>query len=75
MAIVVAAAGFVGWRMASQDGTPTHAMTLVPLTTLYGLERGGALSPDGQLVAFTWTGEDQNWDIYVRRVDSPTLGA
>ena len=70
MAILVAAAGIAGWRMASSDGTPAQAMTLVPLTTLYGLERGGALSPDGQLVAFTWTGEDQNWDIYVRRVDS-----
>jgi Tol biopolymer transport system component len=71
MAIAVAAAGFIGWRMASSDRTSTQAVTLVPLTTLYGLERGGALSPDGRLVAFTWTGEDQNWDIYVSPVDSP----
>jgi Tol biopolymer transport system component len=72
-AIVVAAAGFVGWRMARSDRAPTPPVTIVPLTTLYGLERGGALSPDGQFVAFTWTGENQNWDIYVKPVSSPDV--
>jgi serine/threonine protein kinase len=32
-AIVVAAAGLVGWRMSRSDGTPPQAVTLVPLTT------------------------------------------
>lgn len=39
----------------------------LPLTSLKGVERDPAISPNGALVAFSWNGPDQdNWDIYVK---------
>lgn len=53
--------------VASRSGP----MRLVPLTTLTGMERGSAFSPDGKQIAFTWSGEAQdNWDIYVKLIGS-----
>jgi Tol biopolymer transport system component len=72
-AVLVVASGLVGWWMARSNKAAIATLSIAPLTTLHGLERGGALSPDGRLVAFTWTGEDQNWDIYVKAVDSPDV--
>src|SRR5262245_10539166 len=44
---------------------------IVPLTTLQGEEFGPAFSPDGEQIAFVWSGEDRgNFDIYVQRVSS-----
>jgi DNA-binding winged helix-turn-helix (wHTH) protein len=43
----------------------------IPLTAFRGIEADPALSPDGNLVAFTWNGEKQdNFDIYVIPIQS-----
>lgn len=71
---VVLVSGLAAWRLTLSVGAPEPAMELAPLTTLSGSERGGTLSPDGRLLAFTWDGENQdNWDIYVQRVGSPEV--
>jgi serine/threonine protein kinase/dipeptidyl aminopeptidase/acylaminoacyl peptidase len=45
--------------------------TLVPLTTLRGIEFDPSFSPDGNQVAFTWSGEKRDsWDIYIQIVGS-----
>ena len=53
------------WRMPVTS-EPLHA---VPLTSLAGVVRSPSLSPDGNHVAFTWTGAKQdNPDIYVQQI-------
>jgi DNA-binding winged helix-turn-helix (wHTH) protein len=43
----------------------------VPLTAFRGIEANPAVSPDGNLVAFTWNGEkEDNFDIYVMPIQS-----
>ena len=37
---------------------PSDAAEVLPLTTLPGIEAEPSVSPDGKLVAFTWTGAD-----------------
>src|SRR5207237_1995335 len=68
--ILLLIAGFLGleaWR-APQSMAPLRA---VPLTTLPGLARYPSFSPDGNQVAFTWTGPKQdNPDIYVQQIGS-----
>jgi Tol biopolymer transport system component/DNA-binding winged helix-turn-helix (wHTH) protein len=45
-------------------------INVVPLTTYPGREMQPAFAPDGNQVAFVWSGEkDNNSDIYVRLVD------
>lgn len=45
----------------------------VPLTSYRGIEGGPSLSPDSRQVAFTWNGgSGDNWDIYIKLVDSTT---
>ena len=56
------------WRAASPSppAEPTHA---VPMTSLAGEVRFPSLSPDGNHVAFTWTGARQdNTDVYVQQI-------
>jgi Tol biopolymer transport system component/DNA-binding winged helix-turn-helix (wHTH) protein len=48
---------------------PPGAMRTIPLTTLPGNERDPSFSPDGDRIAFAWTGEKgDNEDIYVKVV-------
>lgn len=50
--------------------TPLHA---VPLTSLPGLVRQPSLSPDGDHVAFVWTGPGHdNPDVYVQQIGAGT---
>jgi Tol biopolymer transport system component len=63
-------AGFFAWRAwrALQHAEPIRA---VALTTFPGVESYPTLSPDGNHVAFTWTGPKQdNPDIYVQQIGS-----
>jgi Tol biopolymer transport system component len=53
--------------------TPAAGPRIVPFTSFAGVEMDPAVSPDGQQIAFTWSGpQGDNYDIYVKRVDSDT---
>ena len=59
---------YIAWRVSRPlvQPEPMHAEAL---TTLPGAELYPALSPDGDRVAFTWTGPRQdNTDIYVQQI-------
>ena len=65
------AAGYFAWPQRTQPEGPPQR--LVPLTTLQGPEASPTLAPDGEQVAFTWSGPNQdNDDIYVQRIGSGT---
>ena len=67
--LVALAAGFAASRWLT-TGTLASAEVL-PLTTLAGIENQPVLSPDGKLVAFTWTGADFGPPkICVKQLDS-----
>ena len=49
-------------------------MTIVPLTTLSGDEYSPAFSPDGEHIAFSWNGENEdNFDLYIKLVGSAAV--
>jgi Tol biopolymer transport system component len=54
---------------------PEGSDAAMPLTTLPGAEIQPALSPDGNLVAFSWSGSDQpgQLDIYFKAVDAEAV--
>jgi len=53
------------WK-AQETNTPFRA---VPLITLPGVSRSPSFSPDGERIAFTWTGPNQeNQDVYVQQI-------
>ena len=67
---VVLAAGFFAWQ-AWRTPQPAEPLQAVALTTLPGVELYPSFSPDGNHVAFTWTGPKQdNTDIYVQQIGS-----
>lgn len=69
MASLLCALLFVDWMQWGPKGNSEAAPTVVPLTAFAGLEDMPSLSPDGNQVAFTWTGEkDDNLDIYVKLI-------
>ncbi|MEP7362777.1 MAG: winged helix-turn-helix domain-containing protein [Acidobacteriota bacterium] len=69
-AISVAVAGLLAPRWSTSLPEPT----VVPLTTLPGLEYISSLSPDGERAAFSWSGADNtNTDIYVKQVGSESI--
>jgi len=62
----------IGLRVPSSP-PPTSPMKVVPLTTLVGNESDPSFSPDGNQVAFVWSGEkNDNADIYVKSIGSET---
>lgn len=62
------AAGYAVWR-TSRTAEPTDPLQAAALTTLLGQELYPSLSPDGNYVAFTWTGPKQdNTDIYLQQI-------
>ena len=64
------AAAFFAWR-AWRVPESTEPLRAVPLTTLRGVQRYPSFSPDGNHLAFTWTGPGQdNPDIYVHQIGS-----
>ena len=69
-AVVLAVAGAAFWNFRpTTTEPPREPMRPVPLTSYPGYEGSGSFSPDGNLVAFGWTGgNSDNFDIYVKVV-------
>ena len=66
---VALAGAYLSWARRTQpEGL---ALREVALTTLQGAEASPTLAPDGEQVAFAWSGPNQdNPDIYVQRIGS-----
>ena len=68
LAAVTVVAAYAGWQAWSSPGA-SPPLRAVPLTSLPGVTRSPSFSPDGNQVAFNWTGPDgSNPDIYVQQV-------
>ena len=71
VAVATGAAAYLASRSGAAD--PAEPMQAVPLTSLSGQVRFPAFSPDGEHIAFQWTGAGQNnQDIYVQQVGAGT---
>ena len=71
---VVVLAAIAGWRWWPDDRTNALPARVMPLTTLRGYESWPTFSPDGNQVAFQWSGESEdNAGIYVKSVNSSAL--
>ena len=66
--------GAVAYYFFPTTGRQTQpSMTAVPLTSYAGYEASPSFSPDGNQVAFVWSGERQdNFDIYVKLIGPGT---
>ena len=61
----------VMWVVRPHEKGGTPAVRVVPFTVLPGHELWPTFSPDGNQVAFGWTGENgENGDIYIKMVGS-----
>ncbi|MCI0392734.1 MAG: winged helix-turn-helix domain-containing protein [Acidobacteria bacterium] len=68
-------AGLLIWRLAFRPPSGASAVNLrsIPLTSFQGRESQVAFSPDGNQVAFVWSGpQDENLDIYVKFIGDET---
>ena len=74
-AAIVLVAGAAWWMT---HGTPSKAVpadrsTITPLTFDRGGKVSPRLSPDGQRVAYAWSGpNDDDWEIYVKEIGAGT---
>ena len=67
----IALIAVAGAWMGLFSPAPEAPLAGVPLTSYAGSERDPSFSPDGNQVAFSWDGENQdNYDIYVQLVGS-----
>jgi serine/threonine protein kinase/sugar lactone lactonase YvrE len=72
LVLVIVAASFVVWLTwsSTESVAPLRA---TPLISLPGMTRSPSFSPDGNQVAFNWTGPDGgNPDIYVQQIGAGT---
>ena len=73
LAAALGASALAVWLWTSRV-PPLPPLRVEPLTALSGAEIWPTFSPDGQQVAFQWTGEGYgNWDIYLKMVGSTEL--
>jgi Tol biopolymer transport system component/DNA-binding winged helix-turn-helix (wHTH) protein len=73
--MVLVSVALAGAYLAWTRRTPPKALAFreVALTTLQGAEASPTFAPDGEQVAFAWSGPNQdNPDIYVQRIGSGT---
>jgi Tol biopolymer transport system component/predicted Ser/Thr protein kinase len=69
-AVTLAAAGWL-WLTRWQVAPSEPQMAAVPLTSFAGREVAPSFSPDGNQIAFSWSGErDDNFDVYVQVIGS-----
>ena len=74
--VAVMLIGVVAWLVIRTRTQSAPPMRLLTVTSLPGSEGGPpALSPDGNFVAFNWTGPDftANGDLWVKAVDGDAL--
>ena len=72
LALVAVAAVAAAWLWFARP-QPQVMLQPVPLTSLPGNERYPSFSPDGNEVAFAWSGKNQeNSDIWVKQIDTET---
>jgi serine/threonine protein kinase len=71
---VVLAVGTAWWGLLGRrPKTAAGPVTITPFTTDRGGKFAPRLSPDGERVAYMWTGpDDKSWDIYVKAVGQGT---
>ena len=68
LAPVLLAGGYLAWQAWRSEKSAT-ALRAVPLISLPGVTLSPSFSPDGNQIAFNWTGPDgSNPDIYVQQV-------
>ncbi len=70
--LILGAAGWWSYRSFFAPhplGAPT---AILPLTSFLGNEIDPSFSPDGDQLAFAWTGQSDNYDIYTMPVGSQT---
>jgi hypothetical protein len=62
--LVLVVAGRTVWLLLSSNGPQQAPVTPIPLTSYRGAEYWPTFSPDGNQVAFSWDGENQdNFDV------------
>jgi eukaryotic-like serine/threonine-protein kinase len=62
-----------GWYLRTAVRKSNPPLVAVPLTSYPGFQVQPSFSPDSKQVVFSWNGEKQdNWDIYVKMIGSPT---
>ncbi len=68
--LALAPLGYAGWSLTRVARVP-DALRTTQLTTLPGTEKYPTFAPDGEQVAYTWSGPAQdNDDVYVQRIGS-----
>jgi Tol biopolymer transport system component len=72
VAVLVGAAS--AWLRWGPSAAVPRTPRLVRLTSMGGWEVSPSFSPDGDQLAFSWTGErNDNWDVYILMVGSPEV--
>ena len=65
-------AHFISLRHASVRATG-DGFEVVPFANEIGQEFGPAVSPDGKRIAYTWDGNKDNYDVYIKVVGKGTF--
>ncbi|MDX2153841.1 MAG: protein kinase [Bryobacteraceae bacterium] len=72
LGLVLGVIAFIAWQ---QRQAPPAELKVIPFTSTPGSESQPSFSPDGNQIAYSWSGEsgeNENYDIYVKLVDAGT---